>query len=172
MSHDLLCAQACDLLCCNVGAPVNSSRMRVAAATALGAAAVKAKMLADAEEREIQRQVQVAVDAQIQKVQLKLNSMTQLEDALEKERSIMEVCTDALQQQSILVVRARLKCRRWMSRLGQMLRAKPGRATHLMEPAPLPVLHSLIFFATASSLILASFSVISYQARCCSPDLI
>ena len=66
--------------------------MRVAAATALGAAAVKAKMLADAEEREVQRQVQVAVDAQIQKVQLKLNSMTQLEEALEKERSIMEVC--------------------------------------------------------------------------------
>lgn len=72
-------------------APVSSSRMRVAAATALGAAAVKAKILADAEERELQRQVQVAVDAQIQKVQLKLNSMTQLEDALEKERSIMEV---------------------------------------------------------------------------------
>ena len=65
--------------------------MRVAAATALGAAAVKAKILADAEEREIQRQVQVAVDAQMQKVQLKLNSMTQLEDALEKERSILEV---------------------------------------------------------------------------------
>lgn len=65
--------------------------MRVAAATALGAAAVKAKILAEAEERELQRQVQVAVDAQIQKVQLKLNSMSQLEDALEKERSIMEV---------------------------------------------------------------------------------
>lgn len=73
-------------------ASVSSSRMRVAAATALGAAAVKAKILAEAEERELQRQVQVAVDAQIQKVQLKLNSMTQLEDALEKERSIMEVC--------------------------------------------------------------------------------
>lgn len=66
--------------------------MRVAAATALGAAAVKAKMLADVEEREVQRQVQVAVDAQIQKLQLKLNSVSQLEDALEKERSIMEVC--------------------------------------------------------------------------------
>lgn len=66
--------------------------MRVAAATALGAAAVKAKMLADVEEREVQRQVQVAVDHQIQKLQLKLNSVTQLEDALEKERSIMEVC--------------------------------------------------------------------------------
>ena len=66
--------------------------MRVAAATALGAAAVKAKMLADVEEREVQRQVQVAVDHQIQKLQLKLNSVSQLEDALEKERSIMEVC--------------------------------------------------------------------------------
>ncbi len=66
--------------------------MRVAAATALGAAAVKAKMMADAEEREVQRQVQIAIEAQLQKVQLKLNSMTQLEDALERERSIMEVC--------------------------------------------------------------------------------
>ncbi len=66
--------------------------MRVAAATALGAAAVRAKMMADAEEREVQRQVQIAIEAQLQKVQLKLNSMTQLEDALERERSIMEVC--------------------------------------------------------------------------------
>lgn len=87
----MLC-EACGTCCSGADAPVSSSRMRVAAATALGAAAVKAKMLADAEEREVQRQVQVAVDAQIQKVQLKLNSMTQLEDALEKERSIMEVC--------------------------------------------------------------------------------
>ncbi len=71
---------------------MSSSRMRVAAATALGAAAVKAKMMADAEEREVQRQVQIAIEAQLQKVQLKLNSMTQLEDALERERSIMEVC--------------------------------------------------------------------------------
>ena len=66
--------------------------MRVAAATALGAAAVKAKMLADSEEREAQRQVQVAIDAQMQKVQLKLNSMNQLDEALEKERRTMEVC--------------------------------------------------------------------------------
>ena len=86
----MLC-KACNTCCSGADAPVSSSRMRVAAATALGAAAVKAKMLADAEEREVQRQVQVAVDAQIQKVQLKLNSITQLEDALEKERSIMEV---------------------------------------------------------------------------------
>ena len=70
--------------------------MRVAAATALGAAAVKAKMLADAEEREVQRQVQIAVEAQMQKVQLKLNSMKQLDEALEKERSTMEVITSFL----------------------------------------------------------------------------
>lgn len=72
-------------------APVSSTRMRVAAATALGAAAVKAKMLADAEEREVQHQVQIAVEAQMQKVQLKLNSMKQLDEALEKERTTMEV---------------------------------------------------------------------------------
>ena len=72
-------------------APVSSSRVRVAAATALGAAAVKAKVLAEAEEREVQRQVQAAIEAQMQKVQLKLNSMAELEKALEQERSIMEV---------------------------------------------------------------------------------
>ena len=65
--------------------------MRVAAATALGAAAVKAKVLAEAEEREVQRQVQLAIEAQMQKVQLKLNSVAELEKALEQERSIMEV---------------------------------------------------------------------------------
>lgn len=75
----------------NADAPVSSTRMRVAAATALGAAAVKAKLLADAEERELQKQVQIAVEAQMQKVQLKLNSMKQLDEALEKERSTMEV---------------------------------------------------------------------------------
>lgn len=78
--------------------------MRVAAATALGAAAVKAKMLADVEEREVQRQVQVAVDAQIQKLQLKLNSVSQLEDALEKERSIMEVCVPCHAYEPIAVL--------------------------------------------------------------------
>ena len=78
-------------LLADAGAPVSSTRMRVAAATALGAAAVKAKVLADAEEREVQRQVQIAVEAQMQKVQLKLNSMKQLDEALEKERTTMEV---------------------------------------------------------------------------------
>ena len=95
LEHAAACVQLQSGLLHDADAPVSSSRIRVAAATALGAAAVKAKMLADAEEREVQRQVQAAIDAQIQKVQLKLNSMTQLEDALEKERSIMEVCDAA-----------------------------------------------------------------------------
>lgn len=103
--------------CCGVAdAPVSSARVRVAAATALGAAAVKAKMLADAEEQEIQRQVQVAVDAQIQKVQLKLNSMNQLEDALEKERSIMEVCSSCPSSVQLLgLYNSRHNCSRGQS---------------------------------------------------------
>lgn len=76
----------------SAAAPVSSTRIRVAAATAFGAAAVKAKMLADAEERDMQHQVQIAIEAQMQKVQLKLNSIQQLNEALEKERKTMEVC--------------------------------------------------------------------------------
>lgn len=103
--ESVLSCEACGACCGGADAPVSSSRMRVAAATALGAAAVKAKMLADVEEREVQRQVQVAVDTQIQKLQLKLNSVSQLEDALEKERSIMEVCAPYHAYEFVAVLR-------------------------------------------------------------------
>lgn len=107
------------------GAPVSGSRMRVAAATALGAAAVKAKMLADAEEREIQRQVQVAVDAQIQKVQLKLNSMTQLENALEKERSIMEAQRHQMLQSRVSLQEQQLQVQKQAQQLHQAAQRLP-----------------------------------------------
>ncbi|KAJ9062727.1 SWI/SNF and RSC complex subunit Ssr2 [Entomophthora muscae] len=61
-----------------------------AAAAALGAAAAKAKLLADHEEREIKRLVYDAVETQIQKLELKLNQFDELESLLEKERQEME----------------------------------------------------------------------------------
>lgn len=54
--------------------PISSARLRTAAATALSAAAVKARVLADAEERECQRLVTAAIEAQFQKVQFKLQA--------------------------------------------------------------------------------------------------
>ncbi|KAL3142735.1 hypothetical protein ABBQ38_003035 [Trebouxia sp. C0009 RCD-2024] len=111
-------------------APVSSSRMRVAAATALGAAAVKAKILAEAEERELQRQVQVAVDAQIQKVQLKLNSMSQLEDALEKERSIMEAQRHQMLQSRVSLQEQQLQLQKQAHQLHQAAQRFPGLAAN------------------------------------------
>lgn len=58
---------------------VSSSKMRVAAATALSAAAVKAKLLAEQEEREIQRLVVTVVDSQLKKIEAKLKYSEELD---------------------------------------------------------------------------------------------
>lgn len=60
--------------------------MRAAAATALAAAAVKAKLLADQEEREVARLVQLVVEAQLKKLEIKLKHFDELEEMLEREK--------------------------------------------------------------------------------------
>ncbi|RKP09935.1 SWIRM domain-containing protein [Thamnocephalis sphaerospora] len=61
-----------------------------AAATALGAAAAKAKVLADYEEREVQRLVHSVVEAQMKKLELKMNQLDELEQMLEQERQDLD----------------------------------------------------------------------------------
>lgn len=68
----------------------NNKVLEKAAAAALGAAAAKAKLLADHEEREIQRLVYDAVETQLQKLDLKLNQFEELEALMEKERQEIE----------------------------------------------------------------------------------
>ncbi|KAI9299261.1 SWIRM-domain-containing protein [Neoconidiobolus thromboides FSU 785] len=60
------------------------------ASAALGSAAGKAKVLADYEEKEIQRLVYEVVDAQLQKLDLKLTQFEELETLLETERQELE----------------------------------------------------------------------------------
>ncbi|GAB4819040.1 hypothetical protein N2152v2_006086 [Parachlorella kessleri] len=72
------------------GGGISSAKARTAAATALSAAAVKARLLADAEERECQRLVVAAVEAQFHKVQLKLQYLEQLDEVMVAERSQLE----------------------------------------------------------------------------------
>ncbi len=45
--------------------PINAVRVKQAAASAMAAAAVKAKLLADQEEREVQRLVSVVIEHQV-----------------------------------------------------------------------------------------------------------
>lgn len=69
----VLCPYNCSFL------GVSSSKMRVAAATALSAAAVKAKLMAEQEEREIQRLVVTVVDSQLKKLEAKLKYSEELD---------------------------------------------------------------------------------------------
>lgn len=66
------------------------STLEKAAAAALGSAAVKAKSLADYEEREIQRLVTVVVEMQLKKLELKLQQFEELENVLDMEKGELE----------------------------------------------------------------------------------
>ncbi|KAG0205502.1 hypothetical protein BGX28_002938 [Mortierella sp. GBA30] len=66
------------------------STLEKAAAAALGSAAAKAKTLADNEEREVQRLVSQVVEAQLKKMELKLQQFEELESVLETERRELE----------------------------------------------------------------------------------
>ncbi|CAG8600506.1 8582_t:CDS:2 [Funneliformis caledonium] len=61
-----------------------------AGATAMGAAAAKAKVLADYEEREIQRLVNAVIENQLKKLELKLQQFEELEVVLENEKRDLE----------------------------------------------------------------------------------
>ncbi|KAK9817370.1 hypothetical protein WJX74_007089 [Apatococcus lobatus] len=71
------------------GAPT-TVQVRAAAGTALGAAAVRAKLLADREESEMRRLVVEACQAQMAKIQLKMQHYEELDAALNREQSVMQ----------------------------------------------------------------------------------
>ncbi|KAF9914989.1 hypothetical protein BX616_007145 [Lobosporangium transversale] len=71
-------------------AGVPRSTLERAGAAALGSAAAKAKILADNEEREVKRLVTQVVEAQMKKMELKLQQFEELESLLEIERRELE----------------------------------------------------------------------------------
>ncbi|KAG0275645.1 hypothetical protein BGZ95_008535 [Linnemannia exigua] len=71
-------------------AGIPRSTLEKAAAAALGSAAVKAKSLADYEEREIQRLVTVVVEMQLKKLELKLQQFEELENVIDMEKGELE----------------------------------------------------------------------------------
>lgn len=76
-----------------VSGGMSSSKLRAAAAAALGAAAVKARIMAESEEREALRLTQQLIEIQHRKLTTKLRTFEQMEEALLKEKGVMEVCT-------------------------------------------------------------------------------
>ncbi|KAI9595281.1 hypothetical protein BDF19DRAFT_441376 [Syncephalis fuscata] len=69
---------------------MDQSTVTRAANAALGAAAAKAKVLADYEEREVQRLVYAVVESQMKKLELKMNQLEELEQLLEQERQELD----------------------------------------------------------------------------------
>ena len=88
------------------GAP-SLAKVKQACATGLAAAAVKAKLLADAEERELQRLVGMAVQSQLSKVEAKMKAFEELERVLQQERDQVAVERRKLMAERVDIAAAR-----------------------------------------------------------------
>lgn len=71
-------------------------RMRAAVATALGAAAAHARLLADQEEREIEHLMAFVVETQLKKLQRKAKFFEDLEHLMEKEHALLDESKDSI----------------------------------------------------------------------------
>jgi len=71
-------------------------QMRAATATALGAAAARAKLLADQEDREIECLVATIIETQMKKLQRKFKHFDELELIMEKEHTQLEDLKESL----------------------------------------------------------------------------
>ncbi|CAF1501460.1 unnamed protein product, partial [Adineta ricciae] len=77
----------------------NERDIKAAAASALGAAAVKAKHLATIEERKIKSAVAQVVEMQIKKLEIKLRHFEELETVMDRERETLEIQRQQLLQE-------------------------------------------------------------------------
>ncbi|XP_061342881.1 SWI/SNF complex subunit SWI3A isoform X2 [Gastrolobium bilobum] len=84
-------------------------RLRAGIATALGAAAARAKLLADQEDREIEHLVATIIDSQIEKLQQKVKHFDDLELLMEKEHAEIEGLEDSILTERIDVLRRTFK---------------------------------------------------------------
>lgn len=87
---------------------ISSSHVNRAAANAMAAAAIKAKLLADQEEREMQRLVTIVIEHQLKKLELKLKTFTDLETMLAKECESVERARQKIYTEHARMVASRL----------------------------------------------------------------
>ncbi|XP_038880615.1 SWI/SNF complex subunit SWI3A [Benincasa hispida] len=81
-------------------------RVRTAIATALGAAAAHAKLLADQEEREIEYLLAIMIETQIKKMQCKVKHFEDLELIMETECPVFEELEDKLLMERVSVLQS------------------------------------------------------------------
>ena len=86
--------------------PPTPASLAAASAAALAVAAVKAKLLAEKEERAVRALMSEVVSTQMQKVQLKLNSLEHLETVMKQqaeqlEREQQQLFSDQVRMQAV-----------------------------------------------------------------------
>ncbi|KAG6589367.1 SWI/SNF complex subunit SWI3A, partial [Cucurbita argyrosperma subsp. sororia] len=81
-------------------------RIRAATATALGAAAAHAKLLADQEEREIEYLLAIMIETQMKKMQRKIKHFEDLEEIMEAEYPVIEELEDKLLMERVSVLQS------------------------------------------------------------------
>ncbi|KAG1331421.1 SWI/SNF complex subunit SWI3A [Cocos nucifera] len=79
-------------------------RTKAAIATALGAAAARAKLLADQEEREMELLMASIIEAQMRKIQYKIKHFKELEFIMEKEYTLMQQMKESLLDKWVEVI--------------------------------------------------------------------
>ncbi|XP_010506803.1 PREDICTED: SWI/SNF complex subunit SWI3A [Camelina sativa] len=97
------------------GLPV-ALRIKASVATALGAAAAQAKILADQEEREMEDLAATVIDQQLKKVQSKLKFLDQLELIMDAEEEVIEGGKETILQERISVLQCAFRSgvtKRW-----------------------------------------------------------
>ncbi|KAJ8259348.1 hypothetical protein COCON_G00183600 [Conger conger] len=109
---------------------VGEGNLATAAASALAAAAVKAKHLAAVEERKIKSLVALLVETQMKKLEIKLRHFEELETIMDREREALEY-----QRQQLLADRQSFH----MEQLNAPLAPPQGPGTPGPPPAPSPV---------------------------------
>eukprot|EP00742_Colponemidia_sp_Colp-10_P006334 GILJ01006788.1.p1 GENE.GILJ01006788.1~~GILJ01006788.1.p1 ORF type:complete len:1205 (-),score=267.37 GILJ01006788.1:229-3843(-) len=116
--------------------------VQVAAATGLAAAAVKAQELASIEEEEISRLVQLVVEAQLRKLELKLQHFEEFEEILTREREQIERSRQQLYAERLSMAASRGQKYQQPLASGNVLR-NPQQSNNPAMPAS--------YLATASS---------------------
>ncbi|KAG7570842.1 SWIRM domain [Arabidopsis thaliana x Arabidopsis arenosa] len=97
------------------GLPV-ALRIRASVATALGAAAAQAKILADQEEREMEQLAATVIDQQLKKLQSKLKFLDRLESIMDAEEEVIEGVKETIIQERVSVLQCAFRSgitKRW-----------------------------------------------------------
>jgi SWI/SNF related-matrix-associated actin-dependent regulator of chromatin subfamily C len=85
-------------------------------ATALGAAAAQAKILADQEEREMEQLAATVIEQQLKKLQSKLKFLDDLESIMDEEEKVIEGVKETIIQERVSVLQCAFRSgitKRW-----------------------------------------------------------